>query len=151
MKRSRPITILLRLVFLVCWVSLFILLYTQSMTTLTLESQTISSPTPFHFNFHVVATLHINADVARRLANRQIAAELSTGLGAREPELAIRGQQLIWRVPVYLSLPQLGDLGRVGSIDVDARTAVILTSASKQKQILQHAHRLYTGSPLPAE
>jgi hypothetical protein len=121
------------------------------MTIVTLNSQPITSPTPFHFNLHVAATLQIDAAAARRLVNRQVIAKLSTGLAAGEPELTIRGEQLIWRVPVSLSLPELGDLGQVGDIEVNAQTGEILSGAAEREQILQHAHRLYTGSPLPAE
>jgi hypothetical protein len=121
------------------------------MTTVILDSQTIADMKPFHFNLHVAATLHVNATDARRLVNQQVVAELSTGLGAREPELAIRGQQLIWRVPVFLSLPDIGELGQVGDIEVDAQTGEILSDAAVRERILQHAHRLYTGSPLPTE
>lgn len=121
------------------------------MTTVILDSQTTSDMKPFHFNLHVVATLQINAVDARRLVNRQVVAELSTGLGAREPELAIRGQKFIWRVPLFLSLPGVGELGQVGGIEVDAQTGEILSDTAVREQILQHAHRLYTGYPLPSE
>ncbi len=121
------------------------------MITVILDSQTVTDMKPFHFNLHVAATLHINATDARRLVNREVVAELSTGLGAREPELAIRGQQLVWRVPLFLSLPGVGELGQVGDIEVDAQTGEILSDAITREQILQHAHRLYTGSPLPTE
>ena len=121
------------------------------MITVTLNSQTITSPTPFHFNLHVAATLQIDATAARRLVTRQVIAKLSTGLAACEPELAIRGEQLIWRVPISLSLPEMGELGQVGDIEVDAQTGEILSGAAEREQILQHAHRLYTGSPLLTE
>ena len=121
------------------------------MTIVTLDSQTIVAPTPFHFNLHVAATLKIDAAAARRLVNRQVITKLSTGLAAGEPELAIRGEQMIWRVPISLSLPGLGELGQVGNIEVDAQTGKILSGAARREQILQHAHRLYTGSPLFSE
>ncbi|NKQ37358.1 MAG: hypothetical protein HF973_17295 [Chloroflexi bacterium] len=95
--------------------------------------------------------MQIDAAAARRLVNRQVVAELSTGLAAGDPELTIRGEQLIWRVPISLSLPGLGELGQVGDIEVDAQTGEILSGAVEREQILQHAHRLYTGSPLPTE
>ena len=90
------------------------------MTTLVFDSQDFASTTPIHFNLHVAVTLHISAEDARHLVNRQIVAELGTGLGARQPELAMRGEQMIWVVPIFLWLPSLGELGQVGTIEVDA-------------------------------
>ncbi|NIV39960.1 MAG: hypothetical protein GWN58_64310 [Anaerolineae bacterium] len=54
-------------------------------------------------------------------------------------------------MPIVLSLPELGDLGQVGAIDVDARTGDLLSSPAAQERIIQHARRLYTGATLPAE
>lgn len=50
-----------------------------------------------------------------------------------------------------LSLPELGDLGQVGTIDVDAETGEILTTTVAQERIIQHARRLYAGATLQAE
>jgi hypothetical protein len=47
-----------------------------------------------------------------------------------------------------LSLPNLGDLGQVGTIEVDATTGDILTDSHAQNEIQQHASRLYAGSTL---
>lgn len=121
------------------------------MTTLFLDSQDVASNVPIHFNLHVAVTLHVSANDARRLVNRQVVTELGTGLGARQPELAIRNQQTIWVVPVFLSLPSLGELGQVGTIEVDAQTGAILNDKTEQERILQHAQRLYAGATLSAE
>ena len=58
---------------------------------------------------HVVATLNVTAEEARRRVNRQVVTELGTGLIARDPELVLVGEQIAWRVPVMLSLPGLGE------------------------------------------
>jgi hypothetical protein len=49
-------------------------------------------------------------------------------------------------VPVFLSLPRLGDLGEVGFIEVDAQTGKITSDEIALKSILQHAQRLYAGA-----
>ncbi len=121
------------------------------MTTLFLNSEDVATTAPIHFNLHVAVTLHVSADDARRLVNRQIVTELGTGLGAQKPELAIRGQQTIWIVPIVLSLPRLGELGQVGTIEVDAQTGAILNGDTEPERILQHAQRLYAGATLSAE
>ncbi len=99
----------------------------------------------------VAITVQISAEEARRLVNREIIPELGTGLGAKKPDLLLRGEQIIWRVPIVLSLAQLGDLGEVGIIEVDAQTGSILTNGSHYERILQHAQRLYAGATLSPE
>ncbi|MFZ0545915.1 MAG: type II toxin-antitoxin system Phd/YefM family antitoxin [Candidatus Promineifilaceae bacterium] len=93
----------------------------------------------------VSISVNISSEEARRLVNQKIVPELGTGLGAKEPDLLLRGQQIIWRVPVVLSLPRLGDLGEVGIIEVDAQTGEIRSNEMDQARILQHAQRLYAG------
>jgi hypothetical protein len=54
-------------------------------------------------------------------------------------------------VPIVLSLAQLGELGEVGIIEVDAQTGTILDNGRNRERIVQHAQRLYAGATLPAE
>lgn len=121
------------------------------MTIITQDSNTISETTPIRLRFHVVATLNVTAGEARRLVNRQVVAELGTGLIAREPEMVIGDKFISWRVPIVLSLPELGDLGQVGAIDVDAESGELLTTPAAQERIIQHARRLYAGATLQTE
>ena len=99
----------------------------------------------------VAITVQITAEEARRLVNREVVPELGTGLGAKNPDLLLRGKQVIWRVPIVLSLAQLGELGEVGIIEVDAQTGTILDNGRNRERIVQHAQRLYAGATLPAE
>lgn len=94
----------------------------------------------------VTISVNISAEEARRLVNRTIVPELGTGLGAKAPDMLVRGRQVIWRVPIVLSLPRLGDLGEVGNIEVDALTGRIISGKATQEKIIQHAQRLYAGT-----
>ncbi len=94
----------------------------------------------------IAISVNISAADARRMVNQTIVPELGTGLGAKEPDLMFREGHIIWRVPVALSLPELGDLGEVGIIDVDAETGRIISDESVQEKIIQHAQRLYAGA-----
>jgi hypothetical protein len=120
-------------------------------TPILLDAQAIPHTAPIHLSFHLAATLNVTADEARRLVNRQAVTELGTGLIARDPELVIAGEQILWRVPLALSLPGVGDMGQVGTVDVDARTGQLVLDAAAQDRIIQHAHRLYTGATLQAK
>ncbi len=118
------------------------------MTFIKIESDTIVETAPIQLNFHVVATLNVTAEQARQQVNRQVIPELGTGLIARGPELLISDVHILWRVPIVLSLPELGDLGEVGHIDIDARTRTVLSNPASQEHIIQHARRLYNGATL---
>ncbi len=88
---------------------------------------------------------NVSADDAHRAVNRQIIPTLGTGLIAHEPALVVADDYIVWRVPIVLSLPGLGDIGQVGSLDVDARTGELLLSHDDQQRIIDHARRLYAG------
>jgi hypothetical protein len=105
---------------------------------------------PIQFNFHLVATLNTSADEARRRVNREVVTELGTGLIARDPELVVDEEKVVWRVPIVLSLPELGDMGTVGSIDVDARSGRLLSEAADRQRIIEHARRLFAGAGVGA-
>jgi hypothetical protein len=113
-----------------------------------LDAQPTPQTAPFALSVHLAVTLNVTAEDARRAVNRQVVTELGTGLVARAPELVIAGEQILWRVPIALSLPNLGDLGQVGTVDVDARTGDIVLIPAAQEKIIQHAHRLYAGATL---
>ena len=121
------------------------------MSTVIREIMTETEIAPIHFSLHVVAMLNITAADARRMVNRQVVTELGTGLIGRDPDLVIEGERFFWRVPIFLSLPELGDLGQVGHADVDARSGEVLANEAMQDRIVQHARRLYYGATLPAE
>jgi hypothetical protein len=99
----------------------------------------------------VAITVHITAEEARQLVNREVVPELDTGLGAKNPDLLLRGEQVVWCVPIVLSLAHLGELGEVGIIEVDAQTGILLDNGRNRERIVQHAQRLYAGATLPAE
>jgi len=121
------------------------------MTIISRGSEAVSETAPIHLRFHVVATLNVTAGDARRQVNRQVVVDLGTGLIAQDPELVIDSDTIIWRVPIILSLPKLGYLGQVGTIDVNAETGDILITDTDRESIIQHARRLYNGATLQAE
>lgn len=67
---------------------------------------------------------------------------------ATEPELLLEDEDLIWRVPLILSLPNLGNLGQVGIISIDARTGEIPFDHQAKERIIKHARWLYQGATL---
>jgi hypothetical protein len=121
------------------------------MATVLAEMDSVPETAPIHLSFHIVATLNVTAEEARCQVNRQVVTELGTGLIARDPELVLTGEQIAWRVPIVLSLPGLGDLGQVGTVDIDARSEDLLLNPDAREGIVQHARRLYAGATLQAK
>jgi hypothetical protein len=121
------------------------------MATVLADAGSIPKTPPIQLSLHVVATLDVAAEEARRKVNRKVVAELGTGLIAGDPELVISGDVIVWRVPILLSLPDLGDLGQVGAVDVDARSGELLLADDAREIIVTHARRLYAGATLQAE
>ena len=121
------------------------------MMTILLDSNSVPEGKPVALDLHVVTTLDITAAEARRRVNRQVVPNLGTGLVAGEPELMIMGEEIAWRVPLMLSLPELGELGQVGAISVEAHSGELSLTSELQQRIINHARRLYTGATLQAE
>lgn len=121
------------------------------MITVLANGNSIPKTAPIHLSLHIAATLNIGADEAQRLVNQQVVTKLGTGLIARDPQLAIDEERVTWRVPIVLSLPGLGDVGQVGTVDIDAASGNLLIDADNQQRIIQHARRLYAGATLQAE
>jgi hypothetical protein len=115
------------------------------------DPTTFPPDAPIHLSLHLAATLNLSADDARHAVNCRILPDLGIGMTTCTPELVIVGETIIWRVPLALSLPELGNLGQVGTVDVDARTGEVLLEPEHQRRILQHAQRLYAGATLPPE
>lgn len=65
---------------------------------------------------------------------------------AGEPSLSIT-ERIVWRVPVDVTDPVNGRLGRVGEIDVDVESSELLLNSAQIGQMEQNALRL-TASPL---
>jgi hypothetical protein len=116
-----------------------------------LDPNSVPEGEPIALDLHVVATLTITAEEARRRVNRQVVPDLGTGLVAGEPELMIGGEEIAWRVPLLLSLPNLGELGQVGTVAVEARSGELSLTPEMQQRIISHARRLYAGATLQAE
>ena len=96
---------------------------------------------------HVSATLNVTGYTARQKVSGVALTKIGTGIGAGEPELVMSRERLLWRVPLFLALPELGRLGDVGVIDVDAQTGELLADDEMITTFIHNARRL---APNPA-
>ena len=73
----------------------------------------------------VTAPVNVTAFSARQKVNRFVITEISTQLLGEEPDLHV-GERLCWSVPVVLTSPAQGVVGKVGDILVDVTTGEML-------------------------
>lgn len=97
----------------------------------------------------VTQPLNVTSFTARQRVTQHVMQELSTQLGAGEPELTV-GERVYWSVPVVFTLPGKGVLGRVGTLRVDAATGELQTDPQTEREIMDHAERLAQRATLPA-
>jgi hypothetical protein len=95
----------------------------------------------------VAAQVNVTAFVARQQVTEFVVLEISSQLRGEEPDLHV-GDRLCWSVPVVLTSPSRGVVGRVGEILVDATTGEVLADADAVQRIADHAERLAQRSPL---
>jgi len=100
-----------------------------------------------HVHIQIQADLNVSAMVARRQATNYLLDNVSDHLSGQDPDLVVDGEQLLWRVPVFLYLASRGQVGQVGAIDVDAQTGQLLITPAIMNEIEQRAHQLASGSP----
>lgn len=98
------------------------------------------------FEIRQLVTVDVSAEEARRKVARWLRRDVSHMLGTATPTLVI-GKQTIWRVPVHFSAPQVGVVGQVGTVDVDAITGELGDPATCQTMITQQAQALAATLP----
>jgi hypothetical protein len=95
----------------------------------------------------VTATANVTAFVARQKVTQFVVTEISNQLRGEAPDLIV-GDRLTWSVPVVLTSPARGVVGRVGEVEVDANTGELLLDKDGQRRIADNAERLAQRSPL---
>lgn len=97
-------------------------------------------------DIHLSIEVNVTAMTARRKVNAFLATHVGNLLLASEPSLTLV-ERLVWRVPVDLTNPEQGRVGRVGEVDVDVETGELLLNEGLIAQITQNALRLVDSSP----
>jgi hypothetical protein len=67
--------------------------------------------------------------------------EVSSQIGAGTPT-QVGAERPCWSVPVWLTEPDRGHVGQVGSLLVDARTGEVLADFESLREIAENARRL---------
>ncbi|MCZ7668075.1 MAG: hypothetical protein M5U34_13220 [Chloroflexi bacterium] len=88
--------------------------------------------------------------VAQHTANGYLAQYVTMMVMAGTPTLFL-SQPPVWRVPAILSLPGLGDVSAIGTVDVDANTGEVIPLTESQLSRMQEiAHALAAHFASPA-
>jgi hypothetical protein len=101
-------------------------------------------------NIHVSGELAIGPQIARQRVTRFTVSHIGNLLCGGEPELVV-GQRFSWRVPVMLTSPRRGIVGRVGELHVDAQTGELDVDETLIERIQRNARALAVSSSLSAE
>jgi hypothetical protein len=95
----------------------------------------------------LTAQANITPFVAQQKVTQYVITEISSQLRGDTPDLNV-GERLCWSVPVVLTSPARGTVGRVGEILVDAVTGEVLADADAVQRMADYAERLAQRSPL---
>jgi hypothetical protein len=118
-------------------------------TALAVNLQGVSLPqgATLAIRIELTAQANITPFVAQQKVTRFVITEISSQLRGDTPDLHV-SERLCWSVPVVLTSPARGNVGRVGEILVDAVTGEVLADADAVQRMAEHAERLAQRSPL---
>jgi hypothetical protein len=114
--------------------------------TITLESYTIPKQGMVHLQVSRSFEIKITDEEARRQVNRWVHNEVSYLMRGLPPTLVV-GEQVVWRVPVSIGFPRLGQMGIVGMVEVDVEIGTMNTSPDLQAQLIREAEKIADRLP----
>lgn len=97
----------------------------------------------------VTADINISAYAAKQKVNGFVLSEISYMMHAGDPTLVV-DEQICWRVPIILSLTSRGDVGEVGTIDVDVETGQLHVTPHLIAEINRRAQGLALSTSSPS-
>lgn len=115
--------------------------------SVTISGLTVPAGATVSVRIELTAQANVTAFVARQTVTRFVVSEISSQLRGEAPDLHV-GDRLCWSVPVVLTSPRRGVVGRVGELLVDAATGELLADTETVGRIADHAERLAQRSPL---
>ena len=111
-----------------------------------LDSYQIPEHGEIELNINHSFTINITAVEAQKQVNRWLRNEISYLISALPPTLVV-GKQVVWRVAASLSLPHLGQVGTVGTVDVNVNTGAMNNTTEQKTKIETQAEILAARMP----
>lgn len=115
--------------------------------TIVLENLNIPERGVLELDFKQSIEIKVTAEEARRKVNRWLLEYVSYMMHADPPTLVVDGHQATWRVPAILTNSRVGDVGVVGTVDVDVYTGRMDDSQEHIKQITDCALEMVKDLP----
>ncbi len=109
----------------------------------------LPSSAKLSIDIHLSSTVNVTAFSARQKVTGFVVDQISTNMHAANPTL-IMSDRIFWRVPVVLSLPPAGDIGEVGTIDVDVESGQLQITSTLIQELERHAEFLVTNTASPS-
>ncbi len=103
---------------------------------------------PLKVEIQLVQEITVSPTVAQRKANGFLAGYVTMMVSSGEPTL-ILSERPVWRIPAILKLPDLGEVGTVGTVDVDAQTGEILFTQPQLDDLAERGDVLAQRTPSP--
>ena len=116
------------------------------MSQVEMQDVTLPAQAKVKVELSLTADINFTAYAAQRRVSKLMLDRVGNLLYGEKPSLIV-GERLLWRVPVWLSLPTTGPLGQVGTLDVDAQTGEILHTPQLLTEIADRGDALAERTP----
>ena len=117
--------------------------------SITLTGQGLQDTQEVNIQVSIVATVNVEAKIARHRATAWLVSEVGNMLIGGTPQLTISRDRTTWQVPVVLTSSEIGPVGEVGRVEVDAENGELLVSDQLREQILDNVKHLVRPTPTP--
>jgi len=114
----------------------------EQQVNITLTGEGIQHQDTITVSVAIEATVNISAKQARRKVTGWLVSEVGNMLIGSTPRLVINREYCLWRVPVMLTSSDIGHVGQVGEVDVNADTGKLVIIHQLKKDILNHVQYL---------
>ncbi|MDM8527073.1 hypothetical protein QUF58_02570 [Anaerolineales bacterium HSG24] len=91
--------------------------------------------------------IRVTAKQAQRTVNHWVQHEVSYLMRALAPILVVDEKQIVWQTPISFGVPHLGQVGTIGTIEVDIVTGQMTNSGVNKAKLINQAERLATQLP----
>jgi len=116
--------------------------------TITLSGEGLQDTQELNIQVSISTTVNLDPKTARRQVTAWLVSEVGNMLIGGPPQLVI-SHKTVWRVPVMLTSSEVGPVGEVSAVEVDAESGELLVSDQLKAQILDNVKRLTRPTPAP--
>lgn len=116
--------------------------------TITLSGEGLRDTQELNIQVSISTTVNIDPKTARRQVTAWLVSEVGNMLIGGTPHLVI-SHKTVWRVPAMLTSSEVGLVGEVGTVDLDAESGELLASDQLKEQILDNVKRLTRPTSAP--